>query len=125
VISRTRNFHTRTLAKIAQLVSFKENPPDNITYKSLPTHTQKIAIVIHVHAHEWLTLMSKVSRSTLIHRRKTTKQTKNKQQRHIENNDPRPTTPTTQWKVTREAEQEEESGMRGRRWTWWIWHTKV
>ena len=33
VISRTGNFHTRTFAEIAQLVSLNENPPDNITYK--------------------------------------------------------------------------------------------
>ena len=36
VISRTGNFHTRTLAEIAQLVSFKENPLDTLTFKSLP-----------------------------------------------------------------------------------------
>jgi hypothetical protein len=33
VISRTGNFHTKTLAEIAQLVSFQENPLDNLTYK--------------------------------------------------------------------------------------------
>jgi hypothetical protein len=43
VISKTGNFHTRTLAEIAQLVSFKENPPNNITYKSLPPQAQTIA----------------------------------------------------------------------------------
>ena len=68
VISRTGNFHTRTLAEIAQLVTFKENPSDNITYKSLPTQAQTIVMAIHVHAQEWLTLMSKVSRSTLTQR---------------------------------------------------------
>jgi hypothetical protein len=73
VISITGNFHTRTLAEIAQLVSFKENLPDNITYKSLPPQAQTIAMAIHVHAQEWLTLMSKVSRFTLTQRRKTTK----------------------------------------------------
>jgi hypothetical protein len=36
VISRAGNFHTRTLAEIAQLVSLKENPPDTLTNKSLP-----------------------------------------------------------------------------------------
>jgi hypothetical protein len=39
VISRTSNFHTRTLPEIARLISFQENPPDNLTYKSLPPHT--------------------------------------------------------------------------------------
>ena len=52
VTSRTGNFYTRTLAEIAPLVSFKENPPDNITYKSLPTQAQTIAMAIHVHAQE-------------------------------------------------------------------------
>jgi hypothetical protein len=73
VISRTGNFHTRTLAEIARLISLKENPPDSITYKSLPPQAQTIAMAIHVRAQEWLTLMSKVSRSTLAQRRKTTK----------------------------------------------------
>jgi hypothetical protein len=73
VISRTGNFHTRTLAEIAQLVSFHENPPDNITYKSLPPQGQTIAMAIHVHAQEWITLMYKVSRSTLTQRKSTTK----------------------------------------------------
>ena len=73
VISRTGNFHTRTLAEIAQLVSFNENPPDNIKYKSLPPQPQTIAMAIHVHAQEWLTLMSKVSRSNLTQRKKITK----------------------------------------------------
>jgi hypothetical protein len=73
VISKTGNFHTRTLAEIAQLVSSQENPPYNITYKSLPPQAHSIAMAIHVHAQEWLTLMSKVSRSTLTQRRKTAK----------------------------------------------------
>jgi hypothetical protein len=72
VISITGNFHTRTLAEIAQLVSFKENPPDNIAYKSLPPQAQTIAMAIHVHAQEWLTFMSKVSRSNLTQGKKTT-----------------------------------------------------
>ena len=62
-----------TLAEIAQLISFKENSPDNMTYKSLPPQAKTNAMVIHVHAQEWLTLMPKVSRSTLTQRRKTTK----------------------------------------------------
>ena len=75
VISRTGNFHTRTLAEIPQLVSFKENPRDKKTYKSLQTQAQTVAMAIHVHAQEWLTFMSKVSRSTLTQRKKTTKHT--------------------------------------------------
>ena len=75
VISRTGNFHTSTLAETTQLISTKENPPDKITYKSLPPQAQTIAMAIHVHAQEWPTLMSKVSRSTLTQRRKRTKHT--------------------------------------------------
>ena len=75
VISRTGDFHTSTLAEIAQLISFKENPPDNMKYKSLPTQAQTIAMTIHIHAQEWLTLMSKVSKRTLAQRMKTTKYT--------------------------------------------------
>ena len=67
-ISRTWNFHTRTLAEITQLVSFKENPPDALTYKSLSTQAQTIAMSLHTHAQEWLTLMSKISRSNLTQR---------------------------------------------------------
>jgi hypothetical protein len=73
VISRTGNFHTKTMAEIAQLVSFQENPPDNLTYKSLPPQAQSIIMAIHVHAQEWLTLISKVSRSTLTQRHNTSK----------------------------------------------------
>ena len=65
VISRTGNFHTRTLAEIAQLVSLKENPQDTLTYKSLPHQAQTIAMTLHIHAQEWLTLMSKISRNNL------------------------------------------------------------
>ena len=64
VIRRTTNFHTRTLAEIAQLVSLKENLPDILTYKSLPHQAQKIVMMLHIHAQEWLTLMSKISRNT-------------------------------------------------------------
>ena len=65
VISRIWNFHTRTLAEIAQLVSFKENSQDILIYKSLPHQAQIIAMSLHTHAQEWLTLMSKISRSNL------------------------------------------------------------
>jgi hypothetical protein len=36
VISRTGTFHVKTLAEIAQLVSFTEEPPDELTFKQLP-----------------------------------------------------------------------------------------
>ena len=75
VISKTVNFLTRTLAEIARLVSFKENLSHILTYKYLPTEAQTIAMAIYVHTQEWLTLMPKVSRSTLIQRRKSAKQT--------------------------------------------------
>jgi hypothetical protein len=68
VIHRTCNFHTRTMVEIAQLVSFKENPPNTLTYKSLPPQAQTFATSLHIHAQEWLTLMSKISRSSLTHR---------------------------------------------------------
>jgi len=66
VISRTCSFHVKTLAEIAQLVSFKEEPPDELTYKQLPPPARDIAMALHVHAQEWLTLMSKISRNTLL-----------------------------------------------------------
>ena len=69
VIVITGDFHTQILAEIAQLVSSKENPSDNITYKSLPTQAQAIVMAIHVHAQEWLALMSNVSRNTLTQRK--------------------------------------------------------
>ena len=53
VISKTKNFHTRTLAKIAKLVSLKENPPDTLTYKSLIHQAQKIVMMLHIHAQEY------------------------------------------------------------------------
>jgi hypothetical protein len=33
VISRTGTFHVKTLAEISQLVSFREEPPDELTFK--------------------------------------------------------------------------------------------
>ena len=35
VISRTNTFHVKTLAEIAQFFSFKEEPPDKLTFKQL------------------------------------------------------------------------------------------
>jgi hypothetical protein len=71
VVSRTRNFHTRTLAEISQLVSFEENPLETLTYKTLSTQAKNIAMAIHIHAQEMYTLISKVSRSNLTKPRKT------------------------------------------------------
>jgi hypothetical protein len=65
-----------TLAEIAQLVSLKENPPDAQTYKTLPTQAQAIPMALHIHAQERLTLISKISRGTVIQPRKQ------KSQRH-------------------------------------------
>ena len=45
VISMTCNFQTRPIAKIAQLISFKENPPDSLTYKTIPKQSQTIIMV--------------------------------------------------------------------------------
>jgi hypothetical protein len=70
VISRTCNFYTNTLATIAQVILFIEHPPDVPIYKKLPKQAQKIAITLHVRAQAWLTLVSKVSRSTLSHPRR-------------------------------------------------------
>ena len=58
------------VAEIAQLVSFKENPPEALTYKTFPTQAKTITMALHLHAQEWLTLISKVSRSALIQPRK-------------------------------------------------------
>jgi hypothetical protein len=42
VISKTGTFNVRTLAKIAQLVSFREEPSDTLTYKQLPNQHKKM-----------------------------------------------------------------------------------
>ena len=73
VIIRISNFYTRTFVRIAQLLLFKENSPDALTYKTLPTQAQTIAMTIRIHAQGWLTLMFKVSRSNLTQPRKTKK----------------------------------------------------
>ena len=52
VIGKTSNFYTRTLAEIAQLVSFKENPPKSLTYKLISSQAQTIAISLHIHTHK-------------------------------------------------------------------------
>ena len=69
VISRTGTFNVRTLTEIAQLVSFREEPPDTLTYKQLPKPAKKkkkkIAMALHIHAQEWLSNISKISRKIL------------------------------------------------------------
>jgi hypothetical protein len=70
VISRTGSFHVKTLAEIAKLVSFQEEQPDTLKHKQMPQPAQEIAMALHVHAQEWLSLISKISRNLLA--RKTT-----------------------------------------------------
>jgi hypothetical protein len=65
VICKTGTLNVRTLAEIAQLVSFREEPPDTLTYKLVPKLAQKIAIALHIHAQEWLSYISKISRKIL------------------------------------------------------------
>ncbi len=69
VISKTDIFNVKTLAEIAQLVSFDEEPPDKLTYKQLPKPSQQIAMTLHIHAQEWLSHISRISQTIL-----TTKQ---------------------------------------------------
>ena len=54
VISRTGTFHVKTLAEIAKLVSFVEEPLDELTFKQLPLTAKRIAMALHVPAQEWL-----------------------------------------------------------------------
>jgi hypothetical protein len=77
VIIRIGTFNVKTLAKIAQLVSFKEKPPDALTYKQLPKPAQKIAMTLHVHAQEWLSYISKISRKILTTKAHPTLRSKN------------------------------------------------
>ena len=65
VLSRTCTFHVKTLAEIAQLVSFKEEPLEELTFKQLPLAAKRIAMALHVHAQEWLSHISKTSRKIL------------------------------------------------------------
>ena len=41
VISRTGTFHVKALAEIAQLVSFTEEPPNELAFKQLSTIVKK------------------------------------------------------------------------------------
>jgi hypothetical protein len=65
VISRTGSFHVKTRAEIAKLVSFQEEQPDTLKYKQMTQPAQEIAMALHVHAQEWLSLISKISRGLL------------------------------------------------------------
>jgi hypothetical protein len=56
----------KILAEIAQLVSFKEEPPDELTFKQLPLTAKIIAMALHVHAQERISHISKTSRKILI-----------------------------------------------------------
>ena len=60
------HFHRKALAHLSHLISFKEEPPDELTYKALSRESQAIAMdLVHTHAQSWLTLMSKVSTQML------------------------------------------------------------
>jgi hypothetical protein len=66
VISRAGTFHVKTLAEISQLVSFTEEPPDELTFEQLPPTAKRITMALHVHArNEWLSHISKISRKIL------------------------------------------------------------
>jgi hypothetical protein len=59
VISRTCTLNVKTLAEITQLVSYKEEPPDTMTYKQLPNPAKQIAMALHTYTQEWLSHISK------------------------------------------------------------------
>ena len=71
VINRTDTFNVKTLAEIAQLVSYKEEPTDVMTYKQLPKQAKHIATSLHKHAQEWLSHIFKYSRRILTTKQKT------------------------------------------------------
>ena len=76
VISRAGSFHVKTLAWIAQFVSFKKEPPVELNFKQLPLTAKRIAMALHVHAQEWLSHISKTSRKILTTKTKTVTNTK-------------------------------------------------
>ena len=76
VITRTGTFHIKTLAEIAQLVSFAEEPPDELTFKQLPPTAKRLTMALHVHAQEWLSHISKISRKILTTKTKQAASTK-------------------------------------------------
>ena len=50
VINRIGSFHVKPLAENAQLVSFKEEPRNYLSFKQLPTTAKQLAITLHRHA---------------------------------------------------------------------------
>jgi len=68
VLSRTGTCNVKTLA---QLISLKEEPPYTLTYKQIPRPAQNIAMSLHVHAQEWLSHISNISRKILTIKQKT------------------------------------------------------
>ncbi len=48
VISRSGTSHVKTLAEIAQLVFFKEEPPAELTFEQLTIPVERIAMALHV-----------------------------------------------------------------------------
>jgi hypothetical protein len=65
-MSRTSTFNVKTLAGIAQLVSYKEEPPDIDHDLQTATETSKhIAMALRTHAQEWLSHISKKSHKIL------------------------------------------------------------
>ena len=71
VISKTCTFNVRTLVEIAQLVSYKEEPPDIMTYKQVPKPAKHIAMALHTQSQEWLSHISKNSLNILTTKSKT------------------------------------------------------
>ena len=57
VISRTGSFHVKTLAKIAQLISLDEEPPEGLTYRDLTPAARRLTMALHTHAQQWMTLL--------------------------------------------------------------------
>ncbi len=125
VISRTGNFYKKTMAEIAQLFSFQENPPDKHTYQTLPTQAQSITMAIHVHAREWLTLISKVLKNKSHTKNTNTKALNNKLQRQLKR------TKTNDIRHRLQRGRFKRRGASGGGWNrerrriGWIWPTKV
>jgi hypothetical protein len=71
VISRTGTYHVKILAEITELVSFKEEPPNKLTFKQLPIIANRVAMALHVHAQEWLSRIFKNSRKSSPQKTKT------------------------------------------------------
>jgi len=64
-ISKTSTFNVKNVAEIAQLISYKEEPPDIMTYKQLQKPAKHMAMALHTHAQEWLSQIFKNSRQIL------------------------------------------------------------